>query len=48
MNKKQKKKRMVIMSAGLIVKPTVRYYSVLGGGQECYKYASFVFPGVIY
>ena len=48
MSELQHRQLLLIMSAVFLVAPTVIYYSVLGGGQECYKYASFVFPGVIY
>lgn len=47
MSELQHRQLLLLMSAVFLVTPTVIYYSVLGG-QECYKYASFVFSGVIY
>lgn len=47
MSELQHRQLLLLMSAVFLVAPTVIYYSVLGG-QECYKYASFVFSGVIY
>ena len=47
MSELQHRQLLLLMSAVFLVAPTVIYYSVLGG-QECYKYASFVFCGVIY
>lgn len=49
MSELQHRQLLLLMSAVFLVAPTVIYYSVLGGGgKNVYKYASFVFSGVIY